>query len=97
VNSRARAGHRERDTKPGEGAYTAREKRKQYKCYCCGSVKHLVRECLKRVHDSESDSEGETSAGSTRHDQKMLKRNKAIMKRKSRRQDNSSDSEQYSA
>jgi gag-polypeptide of LTR copia-type len=102
ASRRVGAGLRERDVlrSPNESAYISREKRKQYKCFCCGSMKHLVRECPKRVHDSESDCEGEpggeTGAGSSRHDQKMLKRNRVIMKRK-RRQGNSSDSEQYSA
>src|SRR5438067_2485413 len=43
----AAAGLRERDASRlrEERAYAAREKRKKFKCFCCGSQKHLVREC----------------------------------------------------
>lgn len=98
MSSRAGAGLRERNTfrssegsRSGESAYkfAALEKRKKYRCYCCGSLKHLVKDCPKRVHDSESDSEGEPGTGSNRQI-----RDKFKVKRGSRRD---SSPEQYSA
>jgi len=52
---------------PGEHAHIGREaKRKKFRCFRCGSRKHMIRECPKRNRernsrsDSESDSDGDT-------------------------------------
>ena len=110
----SRTGLRERHRPEGsrhqdreEQAFAAREKRKskKYKCYCCGSQKHMVRKCPKRVRnsDSESDSDGDTSTrpGSNSGHDKMRKRNKVITDRAKARQERNSksesDSEHHSA